>query len=182
MTPSSASAASDSSASASPEWVGAWRVVRYDGEPPAAPTYYDATTESWDVITATNNAPRVAPHPILDIRDDVLVLKDEGAPDAAAERWRVDVTDDVVRVTALTGEHEGAVGIAERIDGDLSERVRPTPDDAGDSGSVGPSAKRRCRRMSRTRNRTVAKCGERPPVADRLRDDLSFPHRPRPLS
>lgn len=121
MASSSASDSSDSS-SPPPDWVGAWKVVRYGGEPPAAPTYYDASTESWDVIKATDEGLHEAPHPILAVRGDVLVLKDEGAPDADAERWRVDVQDDMVRVTALTGEHEGAVGVAKRIDYDPHER------------------------------------------------------------
>lgn len=117
------SASSNSSPSAAPDWVGNWKVVRYGGKPPAVPTYYEATTERWTVIKAEGDGLHVAPHPILDVHGNVLVLKDEGEPDAHAERWRVEVEDDTVRVTALAGEHEGAVGVAERIDGNPREHV-----------------------------------------------------------
>jgi len=95
--------------------------VRYGGDPPDRPTYYDATRESWDVIKADGPAPYVARHPILDVRGDTLVLKDEGEPDDHAERWRVEVDGDRLRVTAVTGPHEGATGVAERIDADPRE-------------------------------------------------------------
>lgn len=103
-------------------WQGYWRVTQYGEEAPAVPTYYAATAESWDVVKDQENGWYEARHPILEVRGDVLVLKDEGVPDDAAERWRVTVEDDTVRVTALTGEHEGAVGVAERIDGDPRTR------------------------------------------------------------
>lgn len=121
MRSSSAPSSSDSSSDRPPVWVGSWTVVRYGGAPPAVPTYYDATRTSWDVIKVEDEGVHVAPHPILEVRDDILVLKDEGVPDADAERWRVTVQDDTVRVVALTGEHEGAVGVAERTDVDPRE-------------------------------------------------------------
>lgn len=104
------------------DWVGRWRVRRYDGEVPSVPTYYDATPGSWDVITAGEEV-HVAPHPILDIREEVIILKDEGAADEAAERWAVQVEHGELRVTAETGPHEGVVGIAERIEGTAPDRV-----------------------------------------------------------
>ncbi len=103
-------------------WQGYWRVTQYGGERPAVPTYYAATPESWDVVKDQEDGWYTARHPILDIDGNVIVLKDEGVPDTEAERWRVEVQDDTVRVTALTGEHEGAVGVAERIDGDPRTR------------------------------------------------------------
>ena len=114
------SASPDSSSSypapdSAPDWVGWWRVLRYGGDAPDRPTYYDATPESWDVVKADAPGPYVARHPILDVRGDTLVLKDEGEPDDHAERWRVQVDGDRLRVTAVTGPHEGAVGVAERI-------------------------------------------------------------------
>jgi hypothetical protein len=94
-------------------------VHRWDGAAPSVPTYYVATTESWDVVTReANHDPYVAAHPILEIDDQTIVLKDEGTPDEQAERWRVEVDGDTLRVTALTGPHEGAVGVAERTDTD----------------------------------------------------------------
>jgi hypothetical protein len=91
-------------------------VQRYGGSPPSVPTYYDATLDSWDVVKAEESGLYVAPHPILEVRGATIVLKDEGADDADRERWRAEVSDGTLRVTALTGEHEGAVGVAERID------------------------------------------------------------------
>ncbi len=102
-----------------PDWVGYWRVRRWDGASPAVPTYYVATTESWDVVKReTEPDPHVAPHPILEAGDQTIVLKDEGEADRHAERWRVEVEGDTLRVTARTGPHEGAVGVADRIDTD----------------------------------------------------------------
>lgn len=101
-----------------PAWVGYWRVRRYDGDAPSVPTYYDASLDSWDVIKAEADGMYVAAHPILEVRTETLVLKDEGAADRDAERWRVDVADENVRVVAETGPHAGAVGIAERIEDD----------------------------------------------------------------
>jgi len=106
-----------------PPWQGCWRVTQYGGDTPSVPTYYVATPTSWDVVKDQADGWYEARHPILAVRGDVLVLKDEGEPDANAERWRIDVQDDAVRVTALTGEHEGAVGVAERIDGDPRGRA-----------------------------------------------------------
>ena len=100
------------------DWVGYWRVRRYGGAPPERPTFYDASPDSWDVLTATDDGLYEARHPILSVENDVLVLKDEGEPDENTERWRVTADGDRVRVTALTGPHDGAVGIAERIDAD----------------------------------------------------------------
>ncbi|PSQ97696.1 MAG: hypothetical protein BRD55_02195 [Bacteroidetes bacterium SW_9_63_38] len=105
-----------------PSWQGHWRVTQYGEETPAVPTYYAATAESWDVVKDQEDGWYTARHPILDIDGNVIVLKDEGVPDDEAERWRVEVQGDTVRVTALTGEHEGAVGVAERIDGDPGAR------------------------------------------------------------
>jgi hypothetical protein len=100
-----------------PDWVGYWHVQSWDGHAPTAPTYYAATPESWDVVTWDGGPdPYVAPHPILDARSRRIVLKDEGEPDKNAEQWRAEVEDGVLRVTAVTGPHEGAVGVAERID------------------------------------------------------------------
>ncbi len=99
-----------------PEWVGYWRVRRYDGDAPSVPTYYDASLDSWDVIKTEADGMHVASHPILEAQAGTLVLKDEGAADRDAERWRVNVEDKNVRVVAETGPHAGAVGIAERIE------------------------------------------------------------------
>ena len=109
-----------------PPWVGYWRVRRYDGEAPAVPTYYVATPESWDVVKEQDTGLHVARHPILEIRSEsdrqhTLILKDEGAPDDEAERWRVSTDGDRVRVVAATGPHEGAVGRAARIQTDPRE-------------------------------------------------------------
>ncbi len=104
----------DSSEPDRPPWAGHWRVIHYDGATPERPTYYDATPTSWDVLTQEEDGLSVARHPILEIRRNRLVLKDEGEPDENTETWRVEVTDDHLRVTALTGPHEGAVGIAVR--------------------------------------------------------------------
>jgi hypothetical protein len=110
------------SGSPAPDWIGHWRVRRYDGAAPSVPTYYRATPQSWDVIKDEDGGLHVARHPILDIEGERIVLKDEGADDADAEVWRarvqVDqpVRDDQLRVVATTGPHEGAVGIAERIE------------------------------------------------------------------
>lgn len=117
------SASSIAGETASPEnapgWVGYWRVRRWDGAAPSAPTYYVATTESWDVVKREADPdPHIAAHPILEIDGQTIVLKDEGTPDEQAEQWRVEVDGDTLRVTALTGPHEGAVGVAERTDKD----------------------------------------------------------------
>lgn len=106
-----------------PRWAGDWRVVRYGGEPPETPTYYDASRASWDVLTETASGLSVARHPILEIRANLLILKDEGEPDDAAERWRVEVEEGRLRVTAVTGPHEGAVGVADRIEYDPRARA-----------------------------------------------------------
>lgn len=108
-----------------PDWVGHWRVLQYDGEAPSVPTYYRAALDSWDVIKAGQTGMHLAPHPILEVREETIVLKDEGASDEDAERWRVEVEDEQVgdeklddgqlRVVAETGPHAGAVGIAKRI-------------------------------------------------------------------
>lgn len=121
MSSLSEAGSSNASSADSPAWVGIWKVVRYGGEPPAVPTYYEATTARWDVIKVEEQELHVAPHPILAVNDDILVLKDEGEPDIHAERWQVEVQEDTVRVTALTGEHEGAVGVAKRTDIDPRE-------------------------------------------------------------
>lgn len=98
-----------------PRWVGYWRVLRYGGAPPDRPTYYDARSDFWDVIKDLENDLYVARHPILDIEGGTITLKDEGEPDANAETWRASVEDNQLRVVAATGPHEGAVGVAERI-------------------------------------------------------------------
>ena len=103
-------------------WTGCWRVRRWDGQPPAVPTYYVATPDSWDVVKIVDGAPSAAPHPILAAGPETVVLKDEGADDADRERWRVEVSDDTLTVTALTGAHEGAVGVAERTSVDPYEQ------------------------------------------------------------
>lgn len=117
--PSEDHSASSTAPEDRPDWVGYWRVQEWDGETPAAPTYYVATTESWDVVKrdADRNS-RVAAHPILEINGQIIVLKDEGEADERAERWEIVVEDGTLRVTARTGPHEGAVGVAERIDRD----------------------------------------------------------------
>ncbi len=107
----------------SPSWVGYWHVSRYGGEPPSVPTYYDATEESWDVIKEGENGLHVARHPILEIREEVIVLKDEGAADDEAETWRVETQGDRLSVRAETGPHEGAVGVADRTGTDPRELV-----------------------------------------------------------
>jgi len=121
-----------------PPWAGYWRVRRYGGSVPSVPTYYDATPESWDVIkeSAEEGGPdedsarlHVARHPILEVRAgtevraETIVLKDEGASDEEAEKWRVETDGETVRVVAQTGPHEGAVGIAERIPADPREQA-----------------------------------------------------------
>jgi len=99
-----------------PEWTGFWRVRRWDGAAPAVPTYYVATPNTWDVVKQQSESNlHVAPHPILEIDGDTIVLKDEGAADDDAERWRAEVDGDTLRVTALTGPHAEAVGVADRI-------------------------------------------------------------------
>jgi len=108
--------ASDASTDTPPDWVGFWRVRRWGGSAPDVPTYYVATTESWDVVKRdTDPDPYVAPHPILEAGEQTIVLKDEGEADEHAERWDVEVEEETLRVTARTGPHEGAVGVAERI-------------------------------------------------------------------
>lgn len=117
-----------------PDWVGYWRVKEWDGETPAAPTYYVASTESWDVVKRdTDPDPYVAPHPILKAGEQTIVLKDEGEADEHAERWRVEVEGETLRVTARTGPHEGAVGVAERMETD----PRKTNPDEVDDAPVG---------------------------------------------
>lgn len=107
---------SDAPTDPSPDWTGFWRVRRWDGAAPDVPTYYVATTDSWDVVKRDPHSdPQVAPHPILEVDGDTIILKDEGVPDEAAERWEVDVEDEALRVTAQTGPHAGAMGMAERI-------------------------------------------------------------------
>jgi len=90
-------------------------VLRYDGEAPSTPTYYDVTTESWDVIKAQPSGRHVARHPILEIDGATIVLKDEGDDDRNTETWHAEISDGELRVTALTGPHEGAVGVAQRV-------------------------------------------------------------------
>jgi len=108
--------ASEPSADPSPDWVGYWRVRRWEEAAPDIPTYYVATTESWEVVKRAPHAePYSAPHPILKVDGNVIVLKDEGAADEDAERWHVHVDGDTLRVTARTGPHAEAVGLAERI-------------------------------------------------------------------
>jgi hypothetical protein len=127
-TPPPSSSGEDESAH-HPSWRGYWRVTRYGGEEPECPTFYEATEKSWDVIKLTDEGLYEARHPILSIEKNssagaaLLVLKDEGEPDEAAERWRVELNDDQLRVSALDGPHEGAVGTAVRIDGDPRERT-----------------------------------------------------------
>ncbi|WP_240328266.1 hypothetical protein [Salinibacter ruber] len=114
---------------ARPDWAGFWRVRRWDGAAPAVPTYYAATPHTWDVVKhGTGPEPHVASHPILGVDGDTIVLKDEGAADEDAERWHVEVDGDTLRVTARTGPHAGAVGVAARMatdpretEGDASE-------------------------------------------------------------
>lgn len=126
--PGSSTGSDASSPQNPPDWVGYWRVHRWDGAVPSVPTYYVATTESWDVVTReANHDPYVAAHPILEVNGQTIVLKDEGTPDEQAEQWRVEVNGGALRVTALTGPHEGAVGVAERTDTDPR---RPGPDEA----------------------------------------------------
>jgi hypothetical protein len=93
-------------------------VLRYDGATPGVPTFYEASTESWDVVKNAPDGPHRARHPILEIRGATILLKDEGAADADAERWEATVEGDRLRVVARTGEHAGAVGIAERVGDD----------------------------------------------------------------
>jgi hypothetical protein len=101
-----------------PRWVGHWRVRRYAGEPPDVPTFYDASLQSWDVIKTEPSGLYEARHPILEVRGETILLKDEGEADKSAERWRAEVEDGRLRVTAITGPHGGAIGIAEPIDAD----------------------------------------------------------------
>ena len=111
-----------------PPWVGYWRVRRYGGADPPVPTFYDATEESWDVIKDGERGLHVARHPILKIKGDiaqgdVLVLKDEGTADEAAEAWHAEVEDGRLYVEARTGPHEDAVGVADRIGTDPRELI-----------------------------------------------------------
>lgn len=111
-----------------PPWAGYWRVRRYDGSAPSVPTYYDATPERWDVIKETSPGgedagQHVARHPILEVRTGTIILKDEGAGDEEAEKWRVETDGDWVRVVAVTGPHAGVVGVAERIQTDPRGRA-----------------------------------------------------------
>ena len=102
------------------------------------PTFYDATEERWDVIKGGQHGLHVARHPILEIKGDpvegdavkgdavdgdILILKDEGTTDEAAETWRVEVEGERLYVEARTGPHEGAVGVADRIEADPRELV-----------------------------------------------------------
>lgn len=96
-------------------WVGYWKVLRWDGQSPSVPTYYVATPDTWDVVKDDGDTPSVAPHPILEPGREAVVLKDEGADDTDRERWEVEVSGDRLTVTALTGPHEGATGVAARI-------------------------------------------------------------------
>lgn len=98
-----------------PAWTGRWKVLRYEGEPPPVPTYYNVTIESWDVIKSQPSGRHVARHPILEIDGATIVLKDEGEDDRDTEQWHVEVNDGELRVTARTGPHEGAVGVARRV-------------------------------------------------------------------
>lgn len=109
-------------------WVGCWKVLRWDRESPAVPTYYVATPNSWDVVKIVDGSPSAAPHPILEAGRETLVLKDEGADNADRERWRAEVSGDTLTVTARTGAHEGAVGVAERIQHDPYEAPDDLPD------------------------------------------------------
>jgi hypothetical protein len=103
-------------------WTGHWRVMRYGGAAPDVPTYYVATPQSFDVVKDTPGGLHVARHPILAVEPgdagDTLRLKDEGAPDADAERWTAVVRDGQLRVTARTGPHAGAEGLARPTDTD----------------------------------------------------------------
>ncbi|WP_233992766.1 hypothetical protein [Salinibacter altiplanensis] len=113
---------------ARPDWVGFWRVRRWDEAEPSVPTYYVATTESWDVVKReTGQEPHVAAHPILEIDGQTIVLKDEGTPDEDAERWRPEVDGDTLRVTARTGPHAESVGVAERMATDPREMESDVP-------------------------------------------------------
>jgi hypothetical protein len=96
-------------------WVGYWKVLRWNGQSPAVPTYYVATQDTWDVVKDDGDALSVAPHPILEPGREAVVLKDEGADDTDRERWEIEVSGDRLTVTARTGPHEGATGVAERI-------------------------------------------------------------------
>lgn len=87
------------------------------------PTFYDATEERWDVIKDGESGLHVARHPILEIKGDVIVLKDEGTADEAAETWRAEVEGERLYVEARTGPHEGAVGVADRIGTDPRELI-----------------------------------------------------------
>ncbi|WP_375801173.1 hypothetical protein [Salinibacter sp.] len=113
-----------------PDWVGYWRVRRWEGTTPSVPTYYVATTESWDVVKReANHNPDVAAHPILEINGQTIVLKDEGEADENAERWRIEVDEETLHVTALTGPHEGTTGRAERIATDPRKAVSDETDE-----------------------------------------------------
>jgi hypothetical protein len=102
-----------------PGWTGFWQVRRWDEAEPNVPTYYVATTESWDVVKhEPGHDPHVAAHPILEIDGQTIVLKDEETPDEDAERWQVEREGDTLRAMALTGPHAGAVGVADRISTD----------------------------------------------------------------
>jgi hypothetical protein len=115
---------------AHPDWAGFWRVRRWDGAAPAVPTYYVATPNTWDVVKHdTGPEPHVASHPILEVDGDTIVLKDEGAADEDAERWHVEVDGDSLRVTARTGPHAEAVGVAERV---ATDPRKIEPDASGD--------------------------------------------------
>lgn len=112
-----ATSASDADAGEAADlpWVGYWKVLRWDGQSPAVPTYYVTTPDTWDVVKDDGGTPSVAPHPILEPGREAVVLKDEGADDTDQEQWEVEVSEDRLTVTARTGPHEGATGVAERI-------------------------------------------------------------------
>lgn len=110
-------------------WVGHWKVLRWDGQSPAVPTYYVASPARWDVVKIVDGSPSAAPHPILEAGRETLVLKDEGADDTDRERWRVEASGEQLIVTALTGPHEGAVGVAERTPIDPYEALGEPPSD-----------------------------------------------------
>lgn len=130
--PGSSTGSDTSSPQNPPDWVGYWQVRRWDGASPSMPTYYVATTESWDVVKReAGDDPSIAAHPILEVNGQTIVLKDEGTPNEQAERWRAEVSGETLRVTALTGPHQGAVGVAERTDADPRKMTPNGMDEEG---------------------------------------------------
>ncbi|WP_263787607.1 hypothetical protein [Salinibacter grassmerensis] len=122
--PDESDSAPDGSAptDAHPDWAGFWRVRRWDGAEPAVPTYYVATPNTWDVVKHDSGPePYVASHPVLEVDGNAILLKDEGAADEDAEQWHAEVDGETLRVTAHTGPHADAVGVAERIATDPRE-------------------------------------------------------------